>query len=506
MTPLAWPVRAAVTLSVNQIARERRPLRFECAFGRVLSHVGAIVAKRLRNRLLPFTIVLTPSHKGSTMLRSIALATAAIVISIFVVPATAHTAHAAATGGPSITFIGGTFTSRLSDEVGSPSQGWWSKAAHRLGASSTTVSAEYGSSMIARGNQCRGTTYGDRLRYLKRVDVIVVEAGSDEHLACATSGGTRYRATKGSERKKAIRAYLRRLGARVDALGIPRDHVFVVSPWGPKVGSRGKVARTWLSHYAVRANGFRYISTPRLKTNQTIDGAQPNARGHHLIGNQVVTKVRPFVASIKRFVKVPAVAPLGRGPSVLVVGDSISSWYSNDPGSPSQAWWSLLARGLGASSVKVSAEGGSGLSMTGNSCQGTSFRSRLRFVRAADILIVQGGRNDYKRCTVTDRTILATPAQTQAGIQAYVSALKTRVTQLGMRPDQVWFVSPWGTRDRAIGYQIQAYIRTAATGAGFHYVETPVLSTRLTSDGTHPSRAGSTLISSVMRTALSSAT
>jgi len=422
---------------------------------------------------------------------------AVLLTGVLAVSTPAQAADTASRRGASITVIGGTSTSRFSDEPGSASQGWWSIAGRRVGATSITLSAEGGSSITAAGNKCAGTTFGQRLRYLRKSDIVIVEAGADNHLVCQHG---RARTVGRDESRRRIKDFVEQLGRRVDKLGIRRDHVFFVSPRGPLSGERGATLRSYIKKYAGRSSaGFRYIETPRLHTDQTIDGAQPNARGQRVISRQVVRAIAGYARTAR---SKPASATAG--PSVMVVGDSITSWFSNEPGSPSQGWWSMLGRQIGASSVRTSAEGGSGMNVQGNQCTGTAFGQRLQHLQRADILIVEVGRNDYKSCG-SDRLLRYMSAESQRpGVETYVRALSARVAELGMRPSQVWFVTPWGTREEAAREAMQGIIRTAATAPdiGFSFIETPVLPASMTIDGIHPNRRGNTLLAGVVRAAV----
>ena len=399
--------------------------------------------------------------------------------------------------GPSITVIGGTSTARYSDEAGSPSQGWWSMAARRSGATSLTVSAEVGSSITVAGNQCQGTKFAQRLRHLRKSDIVIIEVGTSNHKACTSSG---QRTLSLSQSRRAIKRYVDQVGARVDALKIPRRRVFFVSPRGPRTGERSATIRSYVKRYASRDHsGFRYIETPRLKTRETIYGDQPNLAGNKVI-SRYVTRAIARVAQSSR--STPRPTPSGR--SMMVIGDSITSMYSNEVGSRSEGWWSMLAGSLGAGSVITSAEGGSGMNVRGNRCTGTTFGERLGQVRRVDILVVEVGRNDYKVCDGPTRVRRNTLESQKAGIDSYVRALSARVTQLGMRADQVWFITPWGTRDEGSGPALQGVIQAAVTAPdiGFHFVQTPILADHLTFDGVHPNRAGNAVLAETLREAV----
>lgn len=399
--------------------------------------------------------------------------------------------------GPSIAVIGGTLTSRYTDEPGSVSQGWWSMAAKRVGATSITLSAEGGSSMTQAGNKCQGTTFGQRLRHLKKVDILIVEVGTDNQRIC-TSQGVR---TLGKvANRQHVKRYVRQLTARVDALRIPHHRVYIVSPRGTTDTRRSIFIRKQIKTYTGKRHArFRFIETPRLHTRETFNGVQPNLAGNRVISQSVVAAVARSARTSTTVARAS-----GPGPSVMVVGDSITSWYSNEDGSPSQGWWSILARNLGASSVRTSAEGGSGVNVRGNGCHGTTFGERLSHIRRVDILVIEVGRNDNKLCAANPKYRQAPSDPQTLGIDAYVRALSARVAELGMRPDQVWFVTPWGSRDPALSEPIQQSVRRAVTAraAGFGYVGAPTLSDQHTIDGVHPNRAGNEQLAWMVQAAI----
>ena len=192
-------------------------------------------------------------------------------------------------------------------------------------------------------------------------------------------------------------------------------------------------------------------------------------------------------------------------PTITVVGDSITSWFRDEPGSVSQGWWSMLARDLGAD-VTTLAEGGSGMNVRGNNCFGTTFGQRLGALRKVDYLIIQGGRNDMFTCTSSGQKKSLPRLKRKKGIASYLSRLGRRVDALGIPRERVLVMSPWGKADRRRGYQIQSYLRLYSnrTHEGFTYVETKTLPTSLTLDGKHPNRAGNLYLSATMRRAIAS--
>lgn len=405
---------------------------------------------------------------------------------------------ASRTTGPSITVLGGTLTVRFTDDAGSRSQGWWSIAAQRVGAISVTTSSEHQSSITSRGNRCQGTTAAERLRYLKRSDIVIVEAGTEDHRACKSNN--KRKTLSRSKQKAAVASFTRALGKRVDKLKIPRSHVFIVTPQVPETSKASRKARADLRRYADRKHErFTYIPTARLTKSQTSRGVLPNRVGNTRLG----AKVAAAMSSVAKKSRTKAPAP-GRGPSIMVFGDSISSFYTGDKGSRSEGWWSITARRLGASSVRVSAEGGSGAISSGNSCAGTTFGERLQYLRRVDIVIVEVGRNDYKKCLSRTKGARIDPKAQLAGITQYVQALSAQVTRLGINPQNVYIVTPWGTLDRNRAAAIQSYFKSAAEapGVGFNYVASPVMRDSYTLDRVHPNRRGNLWIADLVTRAV----
>ena len=198
--------------------------------------------------------------------------------------------------------------------------------------------------------------------------------------------------------------------------------------------------------------------------------------------------------------------PAPAGPRITVVGDSITSWFRDEPGSVSQGWWSMLAIDLGASSIRTYAEAGSGMNIRGNNCHGTTFGARLKSLTKVDYLIIQGGRNDMSTCDANGLKKTLSPAKQKAGIQRYLARLGQRADALGIPRSHVLVVSPWGKSDRARGYKIQAYLRLFSNRKHerFTFVETRTLPSRLTFDNKHPNRDGNLYLSAVMNRAIRS--
>lgn len=204
---------------------------------------------------------------------------------------------------------------------------------------------------------------------------------------------------------------------------------------------------------------------------------------------------------------VPAQAadPAPAGPTITVIGDSITSWFRDEPGSVSQGWWSMMGRDLGAT-VTTLAEGGSGMNVKGNNCHGTTYGQRLGALTTADYVIIEAGRNDMYGCTSRGTKQTLTRAQQRKGIASFMSRLGVRVDALGIPRNRVLIVSPWGKSDRKRGTVIQGYQRLYANRRhqGFTYVESKTLPSSMTVDSKHPNRAGNAYLSSVLQRAIHS--
>jgi lysophospholipase L1-like esterase len=179
-----------------------------------------------------------------------------------------------------LVIIGDSTAAWFSNAVGSRARGWWSFAAAELGLT-PFVSAENGSGMWARGNKCQGTNFMDRLGELDAVAsdtrAVIVAGGRNDYHGCLNGS---YKAIRRTSTEAAIRHYLEALATKVDALGIPREHVYVTTIWGAT--QRTYATYIWRQERAVAQElGFRYALVRYLDTQYTIDGTHPN-----LVGNQ----------------------------------------------------------------------------------------------------------------------------------------------------------------------------------------------------------------------------
>ena len=177
------------------------------------------------------------------------------------------------------------------------------------------------------------------------------------------------------------------------------------------------------------------------------------------------------------------------GPRLIVVGDSITASYNDDDGDERQGWWSMVGRHLNLQVIR-SAQAGSGYIRRGTErCDGTRFYDRRKDLHGADIVIIEGGRNDWKRCGTDIATV---------GIHDVRAAVDKFLDWVDSQPvanRSVYLMSPWGPRDQLAGITMTQIIQTEADSHGFQFIDTwGALSDKpgRTYDGIHPTLAGST--------------
>lgn len=185
---------------------------------------------------------------------------------------------------------------------------------------------------------------------------------------------------------------------------------------------------------------------------------------------------------------VSTLAPHG----IVVVGDSITARYNDNPGDADQGWWSVVGRHYGAD-VRTYAQSGSGYLRPGHRCTGDRFidRSPAFTGDAPSILIVEGGRNDWARCA-GGLFVPSTDAEVRHAVATYLDVLQTylppttRIIVVG---------PPWGPLDRAGGRRVTAIIADEARSHGLQFISTRgALTSDRVVDGVHPNRAGSLAI------------
>lgn len=186
--------------------------------------------------------------------------------------------------------------------------------------------------------------------------------------------------------------------------------------------------------------------------------------------------------------EVSALAPHG----IVVVGDSITARYDDEPGDARQGWWSVTARHFRAD-VRTYGQSGSGYLRPGLLCTGNRFidRSPAFTGKAPSLFIVEGGRNDWARC-VDGVFVPSTDAEVRHAVDTYLDVLQTylprstRIIVLG---------PPWGPLDRPNGRRITAIVRAEAHAHGIEFISTAgALTPDRVLDGIHPNRDGSLAI------------
>lgn len=135
----------------------------------------------------------------------------------------------------------------------------------------------------------------------------------------------------------------------------------------------------------------------------------------------------------------------GSGRSVVVIGDSWSVGYKLTD--LDRAWPSRLP-----GRVRVDGFSGSGFSAHASPCGAVSYATRTRTARGADLVVVEGGLNDYDQPT----------AELRSGFRALARQL---------RGDHVLVVGPPDAPARAAAARrVDAVLRQEATRAHVRYV------------------------------------
>lgn len=216
------------------------------------------------------------------------------------------------------------------------------------------------------------------------------------------------------------------------------------------------------------------------------------------------------LASAPASAEEPAVPERGSAGHLMVVGDSLSAnprYGATDDPRTTPAWWSHVLDSLGPGwTYTISAQVGSGMLNRGNRrptdlssiddtngrCNGTTFGERLGEVVAArpTLLIVEGGRNDFKTC-VRGTVHRATEGQTVRAITRYLRDLGRTVDSIGLARRSVHVMTPWGVTYEQYRDVVTVTMEQQARIQGFTYIPLPVLPRREMVDGTHPTAAGS---------------
>lgn len=172
-------------------------------------------------------------------------------------------------------------------------------------------------------------------------------------------------------------------------------------------------------------------------------------------------------------------------PHIAVMGDSITSSYIDVFGSERQGWWSMLGQRL-QMRVSTSAEDGSGFVRHGLDCGGTRFFDRRHNLLGANVIIIEGGRNDWLRCGGGEPV-------THADVRTAVREFLGWIAAQEIPRQNVYVLTPWGTLDRDAGIAMTRIIEPETRLRGFHFIDTwgALSAPERTHDGVHPTLAGS---------------
>ncbi len=202
--------------------------------------------------------------------------------------------------------------------------------------------------------------------------------------------------------------------------------------------------------------------------------------------------IAPFIAwqgaTGDERVTVSPLAPRG----IVVVGDSITARYNDEPGDEKQGWWSMTGDHFDAKVTRY-AQSGSGYLRPGLACTGNTFIDRPEAYAgpAPSLLIIEGGRNDWATCE-DGNFIPATDDAIEHAVDRYLDTLQTflpestRIIVLG---------PPWGPHDPANQVRVTAIIKAQAEKHGIQFISTTgALTADRVTDGVHPNRKGSLAI------------
>lgn len=176
--------------------------------------------------------------------------------------------------------FGDSITAHHTDDPGDPMQGWWSILAAQRDLT-PYVSAQGGGAIIKPGFGCYGTAIRQRFQAtVERVqpDEIWIASGRNETSVCIDGSSVPVNA---GFRTTALNNFFAFAGEVADANGIPRDKVYVTTPWGTVNGTqRHDIVVDMMQ---ARNHGLTFINIPRLDDTLTRDGTHPNREGSEYI-------------------------------------------------------------------------------------------------------------------------------------------------------------------------------------------------------------------------------
>ncbi|MGA8987769.1 SGNH/GDSL hydrolase family protein [Aeromicrobium sp.] len=183
--------------------------------------------------------------------------------------------------------------------------------------------------------------------------------------------------------------------------------------------------------------------------------------------------------------------------TLVVIGDSITSRYNDIAGSPRRGMYSYLAEELGMVPVTF-AESGSGFYRRGvdAGCAGTRYASRITKAIASKptVLLVEGGRNDYRGCTKR-----VTQTTTENYTRSFLRSLAIAADNSGLRRGDVYVQSPWGSSKAAEGKRIRPMIKKWAQYYRFTFIAGAPMGLADAPDGVHPDESGVQLLLAQVR-------
>lgn len=202
--------------------------------------------------------------------------------------------------------------------------------------------------------------------------------------------------------------------------------------------------------------------------------------------------IAPFIAwqsaTGDERVTVSTLAPRG----IVVVGDSITARYNDEPGDAEQGWWSMTGDHFNAEVTRY-AQSGSGYLRRGHACEGDTFIDRRDAYAgpAPSLLIVEGGRNDWAMCR--DGRYATAPDDVIArAVDRYLDTLQRFLP----RSTRIVVLCPsWGPRDLIEQLRVTAIIEAQAKQHGIQFISTRgTLTADRVIDGVHPNRLGNLTI------------
>lgn len=225
-----------------------------------------------------------------------------------------------------------------------------------------------------------------------------------------------------------------------------------------------------------------------------------STRRSHIVVVLAALVIAPFIAwqgaTGDAPVPISRLAPDG----IVVVGDSITARYNDEPGDAEQGWWSMTGDHFDAEVTRY-AQSGSGYLREGHGCEGNTFIDRpdAYIGPAPSLFIVEGGRNDWATCR-DGRYVIASDDVITHAVDRYLDTLQTflpestRIIVLG---------PPWGPLDPTAGLRITSIIEAQAKEHGVEFISTRgALTPDRVVDGVHPNRKGSLAIARRVITAL----